>query len=250
VSNLEEAKDPIQLAQCCFDTDWCETRLSEDELDQCKTVPNYSETTYYLRGIELYIVAGCFCTIVKFIYMSIQDYLQRDRLPFNDELDHFNFLDRLVHLLPPHYRPKHSLVNKFVDIHKSARVDESLKTMMEGEEEKESEEEAARRKAELEKMQRIIFENKKKREKQEKKLMKHYNKRKSDKEEKGKGGKDGKMEAWVPAEDIAPEVFVPGMFGCVLCVSVCACVCVCLCCGVYVNMIMFIYYLIYPLIIV
>ena len=203
------------MAQCCFDTDWCETRLSEDELEQCKTVPNYTKTTFYLRGIELYIVFGCFFTIVKFIYMSVQDWYQRGRIPFNDELDHFNFLDRLVHLLPPHYRPKKSLVNKYVDIHKGARIDANMKNSMEGEEEKESEEDALRRKAETEKMQNMILNNKKNKEKQEKKLMKTFNKRKASKE-KGKDGKDGKKvaaaaAAWIPAEDVAPDVFVPGM---------------------------------------
>lgn len=211
VSNIAEAKEPIQLAQCCFDTDWCETRLSEDELDQCKSVPNYTQTTYYLRGIELYIVAGCFATVVKFIYMSIQDWYQRKRIPFNDELDHFNFLDKLAHYLPPHYRPKHSLVNKFVDIHRSARADENMKNAFEGGEEKESEEEAAQRKAQTEKMQKIILANKKKREKQEKKLLKHFNKRKQINAEKlSKEGKAEVKEAWIPVEEIAPEVVVPG----------------------------------------
>jgi len=207
VENLAIAKDPIQLAQCCFDTDWCETRLSEDELEQCKTVPNYTQTTYYLRGIELYIMIGSFLTVVKFIYMSVQDWVQRKRLPFNDELDHFNFLDKLVHFLPPHYRPKHSLVNKFVDIHKGARMDASMKNAMEGEEEKESEEDAARRKADTEKMQRLILANKKKREKQEKKLLKHFNKRKKIKEMKGK---PEPKEAWIAADEVAPDVVVPG----------------------------------------
>lgn len=209
MSNVAAAKDPIQLAQCCFDTDWCETRLSEDELEECESVPNYAKTTYYLRGIELYIVVGCFFTVAKFVYMSVQDYLQRGRLPFNDELDHFNFLDRLVHLLPPHYRPKHSLVSKFVDIHKSARVTEEMKSALEGIEEKESEEDAARRQAEAEKMRNIILENKRKREKQEKKLMKHYNKRKAPKGDPN-GEKEGPKAAWIAADDIAPEVFVPG----------------------------------------
>lgn len=148
--------------------------------------------------------------MVKFIYMSIQDYVQRKRIPFNDELDHFNFLDKLVHLLPPHYRPKHSLVNKFVDIHKSARVNDRMKSAMEGAEEKESEEDAAVRKAELEKMQKKILANKKKRAKEEKKLMKTYNKRKVSKGDLKVDEKTGKKQAWVSTDDVAPEVFVPG----------------------------------------
>ena len=162
--------------------------------------------------------------------MSIQDYIQRKRLPFNDELDHFNFLDKLVHLLPPHYRPKHSLVNKFVDIHKSARVDDRMKSVMEGAEEKESEEEAAERKAQLEKMQKKILANKKKRAKEEKKLMKTFNKRKLSAGDIPADNKNDKKQAWISADDVAPDVFVPGILTTLyMCVSVSLCVCVCVC---------------------
>ena len=29
---------PMQFAQCCFDTEWCETRLSEDDLEKCNDI--------------------------------------------------------------------------------------------------------------------------------------------------------------------------------------------------------------------
>ena len=53
----------------------------------------------------------------------------------------------------------------------------------------------------------IILANKKKREKQEKKLMKHFNKRKQLKEQ-----KNASKQAWIPADDVAPEILVPGQF--------------------------------------
>jgi hypothetical protein len=39
VSNLKSTPSLIQFAQCCFDTEWCETRLSEDELQKCNKLP-------------------------------------------------------------------------------------------------------------------------------------------------------------------------------------------------------------------
>ena len=37
-NNLQKALKFIQFAQCCFDTDWCESRLSDDETAQCDQI--------------------------------------------------------------------------------------------------------------------------------------------------------------------------------------------------------------------
>jgi hypothetical protein len=152
LSNLHDTPDLIQFAQCCFDTEWCETRLSTDELDQCNDIPWYQQTNYALRGIELYICIAIGLAIFKFIYLSVMNYLMKGRLPFHDEIEEFSQFDKIMKLLPPHWRLQRSFQDYYKEIHETARVDKMKKSALQDGLVEESEEEMNRRKLEEKKV--------------------------------------------------------------------------------------------------
>lgn len=147
----KETLSPMQFAQCCFDTEWCETRLSDNDLDKCNDIEWYSVTDYQLRGTEMFICISVFVSLVKFFYIAAMDWCMKGRIPFNDELDNMNQVDKLIGLLPPHLRPKKSLTNRFKEIHESARADKKMRGDK-GDGYEETEEEKAQRKREEEKV--------------------------------------------------------------------------------------------------
>lgn len=148
LSNKRETPDLIQFAQCCFDTEWCETRLSENDLAKCDQIPWYQETNYALRGIELYICIALGLSIFKFVYLSFMNYLMKGRLPFHDELEEMSQFDKLMKLLPPHWRLQRTFHDYYQDIHESARVDQNKKNALRDGIVQETEEEMNRRKQE------------------------------------------------------------------------------------------------------
>jgi hypothetical protein len=152
VQGKHATMSPMQFAQCCFDTEWCETRLSESDLAKCSKIEWYEVTDYQLRGTELFICLAVFLGLVKFFYIAGMDWCMRSRIPFNDELDSFNQVDKLIALLPPHLRPKKSMMNEFKEIHESARADRKMRGETGDGLVEETEEERARRKYEEDKV--------------------------------------------------------------------------------------------------
>lgn len=128
LANLQTTLNTIQRAQCCFDTDWCETRLSAKEMDNCKHYfPFYHGRRYLLRGSEMFVCVAVFISVIKFLYVSVQEYIVRKRIPFADEYNELIQMKWFYQWLPPRFRPKRSLSDYSKDIHMSARLVEDLK---------------------------------------------------------------------------------------------------------------------------
>lgn len=70
-----ESQTNIQFAQCCFDTDECVRRLSDSERENCKSIPGYTGKRYNIRQAEIWVLIVAALNLIKFIYISIQDYL-------------------------------------------------------------------------------------------------------------------------------------------------------------------------------
>ena len=156
LANLKLTPELIQFAQCCFDTEWCETRLSENDLKKCDVIPWYHQTNYQLRGTELYICIAVGIAIFKFVYISVMDYIMKGRIPFNDELEELNQVDKLMKLLPPHWRPKNSFRDMFNEIHANARIDKNKRKDLQDGPVQESEEEMNRRKQEEQRVSLLL----------------------------------------------------------------------------------------------
>ena len=121
---------PMQLAQCCYDTTWCESVLSESELAKCADIPNYSGTLYVLQGAEMFIVIAVFVSILKFIYVAAQNFLVRRRYPFQDEVQELLRVPLVLRAVPTRFHPKEDVDNPLdadvAHIHRSARVINAL----------------------------------------------------------------------------------------------------------------------------
>ena len=76
----------------------------------------------------------------------------KKRIPFNDELDNFNQLDKIIALLPPHLRPKRSQNITYKEIHEAARADLKMRNTSDDGIVHETPEEAALRKQTEEKV--------------------------------------------------------------------------------------------------
>jgi hypothetical protein len=147
----------IQFAQCCFDTEWCETRLSENDLNQCNKIEWYQQTNYALRGIELYLCLAFGLTIFKFLYLSMMNYLMKGRYPFHDEIEEFSQFDQIMKFLPPHWRLHRTFHDYYEDIHTSARVNKLKKNIFLDKNVNETDEEMKRRKQEEERVRKYSF---------------------------------------------------------------------------------------------
>lgn len=133
--NQKKTLSNIQKIQCCYDTDWCETRLSPDEiLEQCTSLSFYYNRSFEVRLSEMLIILIFIINICKFTYVSIQQYLMFDLFPFEDEYRDLANIDRLMNLLPPRYRPKKSLEDFASNIHLSARLVGNMKDAFKDEE--------------------------------------------------------------------------------------------------------------------
>jgi hypothetical protein len=172
--NIKVGESLMQEAQCCFDTDWCEYRLTAKEMSECE-YPWYESSVYLLRGAELYIIITTLLTVFKLVYVSGQDFLMTGRMPLQDEYDDLLDFERLMMLIPPKYRPKKRLEDFTKNIHRSARLVGDLKDMFndeegEGEMQKTKEEKAEIRRKEKE---RIKAEKKKLKSRQSKKAFRN-----------------------------------------------------------------------------
>ena len=159
--------DWMQRAQCCFDTDWCQTRLSAQQMDDCKNdfAIYYQGRHYLLRGAELYVMIIVLINLIKFFYLGFAEWYLRKRYPFQSEWEDLTKLDRLFKYLPARYRPKKSLESFVGNVHLSARMGSEL---MDGLRDDEGQGEAKMTKEDEERLKREDEE----RIKREKKLLK------------------------------------------------------------------------------
>jgi hypothetical protein len=103
--NMKKANDLLQYAQCCFDTDWCETRLTLSQMDSCKNIFEWYNGRYYLiRGAELYMLIILFINIMKWLYICGQDYFLYKKYPFQDEWEDITKIDKFMKYIPKRYR--------------------------------------------------------------------------------------------------------------------------------------------------
>jgi hypothetical protein len=104
----QQAQDTIQFAQCCADTDWCHQRLSPADRERCaREFPWYSKRSYLFRLSEIMVCVALLVNLIKFIYVSITNYLLYHHYPFHDEfllLLNLQFISRWLQLLPIEYR--------------------------------------------------------------------------------------------------------------------------------------------------
>ena len=134
-NNIKVANKEIQRAQCCFDTEWCETRFTIAEMDSCKDdIPYYNGRRYIIRGAEIFVAFAVLIAIVKTIYIAIMDLLMRKRLPFQDEIEDLSKLERIMKYIPPRFRPRKNLEDYITNIHKSARLEGELRNQFQDEE--------------------------------------------------------------------------------------------------------------------
>lgn len=82
------------------------------------------------------------------------NYLMKGRLPFHDEIEEFSQFDKIMKLLPPHWRLQTTFQDYYKDIHESARADKLKKNSLQDGFVHESEEEMNRRKQEEKKVSR------------------------------------------------------------------------------------------------
>jgi hypothetical protein len=120
-----------QQAQCCFDTEHCEKRLSAGDTDTCKTNPFFKKQEFRLRQSEAFICFALFFNILKFVYNSTQDWFVRGRVPFQEEYDFLLRNETIMKYIPAKYRPnkKKASEDSIAEIHRFAR--ESLEARSE-----------------------------------------------------------------------------------------------------------------------
>lgn len=130
--SVKYAWDMIQKAQCCLDTDWCSRRFSEKEVEQCSELFTwYTGQDYLVRLSEILLCFAVLVNILKFIYISFQDWFMKSRYPFQDEILELLRLPMLSvfwSYLPIRLRASKMVVDEFTtNIHRSARMEEDLR---------------------------------------------------------------------------------------------------------------------------
>ena len=124
IKQKEEMKKKMQKAACCYDTEWCERRLTAKEKSECwdADIPGYQGPEYQLRTAEVFLIAVAFVAIVKFVYVSVMDWYIRRRYPFQDEVEWVSKVDFLMQFVPVEYRPVPPLLDIIGNVHLSARL--------------------------------------------------------------------------------------------------------------------------------
>lgn len=138
-ANVRTAQEEIQRAQCCLDTDWCEKRLSARERqEKCQSFSWFKDERYLFRLSEIILGITAFINVMKFVYLSVYDYLVRRRYPFHDELVElwaWPWFAAIWKVIPVWYRPRAVLADDFTSkIHLSARLEEKLREEFDDEE--------------------------------------------------------------------------------------------------------------------
>lgn len=160
MDNVKEAWNGIQFLQCCFDTDWCVHRLTASQRKQCFQFPWYKGPNYIIRQAEIIVLVVLLANILKFVYVSVQNFFMYKRLPLQDEYEDITKIDRLMKLIPPRYRPKKSLESYASNIHMSARLAKELRDNFnddegEGERQERDEEKKAKVEKELKRIRKL-----------------------------------------------------------------------------------------------
>jgi hypothetical protein len=200
---MAAAQATIQRAQCCFDTDWCETRLTLTEMDECGPFFEwYNGRHYFIRGAELYIMITLFINICKWIYLSVVDWFLHGRFPLQDEWEELTKIERFMAYIPKRYRPKKNIATLVGNIHTSARLAAELQDAFKDDEGEgdviKSKEDLAREKAERDAIK-----------KKEKKLLKERMKNRNYKGSTVVAGDDSKEQG----QDSDDEDALDAMFG-------------------------------------
>jgi hypothetical protein len=125
--NVGKTKKLTSLASCCFDSERCERRLSENEWKQCRSIQGFQLGQYVLRGPELFILMVVAINVFKFIYVSTMYWYMKKILPFSEEFRALAKMDYIMKYIPARYRPKRDIANLVNDIHLSARLVGSLR---------------------------------------------------------------------------------------------------------------------------
>lgn len=112
----------IQFASCCFDTDNCANRLTASEAVGCSTVPGFTTQRVHIREAEVWILLALALSVIKFIYVSIQDFLIQGKLPFQDEVEEILLLNFIREKIPARYRLKKESNDFVSDVHRAARL--------------------------------------------------------------------------------------------------------------------------------
>lgn len=128
--NVAFTKTKMDYASCCFDTEFCDSRLSADDFDECERIQGFTANEYVLRGTELYILIVVTLNVMKFIYVSTMNWYMKKLLPFTDEFRALVKLDFLMKYIPARYRPKKDIADMVSDIHISARLVGELRDMI------------------------------------------------------------------------------------------------------------------------
>jgi hypothetical protein len=171
--NVATATTWMQRAQCCFDTDWCETRLTLKEMDECgEFFEWYNGRHYFIRGAELYVVVCVFLNLFKWVYLCVGEFLLRGKLPFQDEWEDLTKMDKVWQYLPKRYRPKKNIASMVGDIHMSARLAVELQDVFKDDE---GEGELIKNQEDLEKERKAAKAQAKKAQKRLKERMKNKN---------------------------------------------------------------------------
>ena len=128
-TNVAYTLNRIQYAQCCFDTDWCQTRYSEEDMKSCSTnFPIwYDGINFQIRAIEIILLVAVLINIFKFIYVSFMNYLMRKKLPFQEEVEDLLKFDFILKYIPVRYRPNQRATTQADDAHMLARIKNDMR---------------------------------------------------------------------------------------------------------------------------
>lgn len=136
--NVKTSQSLIQKAQCCLDTDWCEQRFTAEETKQCDDFFWYKGENYLIRLSEIFLCFTCLINVIKFLYISVQDWYMKTRFPFQDEileLMSFATVESMLKKVPLRYRPRKIIPDEYTaNIHRSARMEEELRRQVADEE--------------------------------------------------------------------------------------------------------------------
>jgi hypothetical protein len=120
---------------CCFDTEWCQTRLTEAQMDDCKyKSPSYHGKKYVIRMAEVFITVAAFIALVKGIYVGVRDLCMKNRFPFQDEVEDLAKIDRFIKYVPARFRPRKNLEDYMANVHLSARLEADMRAQFADEE--------------------------------------------------------------------------------------------------------------------
>ena len=123
-SAQETTEENIMNAACCYDTEWCEERMTIEEKKECKNydIPGFEGPEYQLRTAEVFLICVAITALIKFFYISLMDWYIRKRYPFQDEIEWLAKADFIMEFVPVEFRPMPALLDIVGNVHLSARL--------------------------------------------------------------------------------------------------------------------------------